>query len=293
MAKRNKPSGLPVDPAQALAEMETPQLKWKVLLQIAGAFAVLWVSAFIVVPWAGYWVVGLVGVLQAAAIGFGIYVWRLTRRQRAIVELMKGATDEGGRQRAIDALGAGAGKDAMKALAQAQLLSSTDPAAAQKVLEEIDLDKAPAVVQDDVRSQLALLYLRGGRVKEARTLADAIRLDRQPNAKAKALYAAVIAECFARTGSAEEARKLMETYDAADSSYAEVRVLLLRSRVFTFMALKKRGLAKGALDQLAAIEPNMLGGFLQKGVPPELVKLAKQALAESGLAPKMKVRHTP
>ena len=293
MAKRNKPSGLPMDPAEALSQMETPQLKWKVMLQIAGAFAILWICAFMVVPWAGYWVVGVVGLLQLAAIGFGIYIWRLTSRQRAIVELMKGATDPEGRQRAIEQLGAGASKDAMKALAQAQLLSNTDPAAAQKVLEEVDLEKAPAVVQDDVRSQLALMYLRNGRVKEARTLADSIRLDRQPNAKAKALYAAVIAECFARTGSADEARKLMETYDSADQSYAEVRLLLLRARVFTFMALKKRGLAKAAMDELAAIEPNVLGGFLQKGVSPELTKLARQVLAESGLGPKMKVRHTP
>jgi tetratricopeptide (TPR) repeat protein len=292
MAKRNKPSGLPVDPAEALAQIETPQIKWKVLLQIAGAFAILWLCAFMVVPWAGYWVVGLVGVLQLVAIGFGIYVWRLTSKQRVIVDLMKSATDPEGRARAIEQLGAGASKDAMKALAQAQLLSNTDPAAAQKVLEGVDLAKAPAVVQDDVRSQLALMYLRDGRVKEARTLADAIRLDRQPNAKAKALYAAVIAECFARTGSAEEARKLMETYDAADPAFAEVSVLLLRARVFTFMALKKRGLAKTALDQLAAIEPNMLGGFLQKGTAPELTKLTRQVLAESGLGPKMKVRHT-
>src|SRR5262245_47235958 len=98
MAKRNKPSGLPMDPAEALSPLETPQLKWKVLLQIAGAFAILWICAFMVVPWAGYWVVGVVGLLQLAAIGFGIYIWRLTSKQRAIVELMKGATDAEGRQ---------------------------------------------------------------------------------------------------------------------------------------------------------------------------------------------------
>jgi len=39
-----------------------------------------------------------------AAIGFGIYIWRLTSRSRAILDIMKGATDEGGRKRAIEAL---------------------------------------------------------------------------------------------------------------------------------------------------------------------------------------------
>jgi hypothetical protein len=293
MAKRKKTSSARPDPAEAIAAMETPQVKWKAMLQIGGAFAVLWVTAFIVVPWAGYWVVGIVAVLQAIALGFGVYIWRLTSKQRAIVDIMKGATDEEGRQRAIEQLGAGAGSDAMKALAQAQLLSNTDPQAALKVLEDVDLDKAPAVVQDDVRSQRALLYLANNRVKEARALADDMRLDRQPNAKAKALYAAVIAEAFARTGKGDEARKLMETYDADEGAYDEVRALLLRARVFTFLALKKRGLARTAMEQLAGVDPNMLAGFLQKGAPPEAGKLAKQVLAQVGMAPKMKVRRSP
>jgi hypothetical protein len=280
-------SRLPTDLGQALANQETPQFKWKAMLQIAAAAAVLWVTAFMMVPYIGYWGVGGVAVLTSVAIGFGIYVWRLTRRSRAIIDIMKTATDEGGRQRALDALSADS-KDAMKALARAQILAQSDPLEAQRVLEAIDIAKAPAVLQDDVRGQLAMMYLRNNRIREARDLAQQIRLDRRPDAKSKALYAAIMAEAYARTGSPEEARKLLETYSADESGMDEVRVMLLRAQVYTFTALKKRGLATRAMEGLVAIEPNLLGGFLVKGSQPEVAKLARQVLAESG--PGMKVK---
>jgi Tetratricopeptide repeat len=232
-------------------------------------------------------------VLTSVAIGFGIYVWRLTSRSRAILDIMKQATDEGGRQRALEALSGEGQKDAMKALARSQLLAQTDPLEAQKVLEAVDIKKAPTVLQDDLRAQLAMLYLRNGRTREARTLTDEIRLDRRPDAKSKGLYAAVMAEALARTGSGDEARKLLETYKPEESEHDEVRVMLLRSQVYTFVALKKRGLAKRAMDALCEVEPNLLGSFLLKGSQPEIAKLARQALAESGAAPKMKIKRMP
>jgi hypothetical protein len=280
---------LQTDLATALAEQETPTIKWKSILQIVAAIAVLWVTGFILVPFVGYWGVGVVGVLTLVAIGFGIYVWRLTSRSRAILDIMKSAVDEQGRQRAIEALGSD-DKDAMKALARAQLLGQTDPQEAQRVLEAIDVAKAPTVVQDDVRGQLAMLYLRNNRTREARALVDLMRLDRRPDPKSKALYAAVMAEALARTGSADEARKLLETYSADEAEQAEVRAMLLRAQVYTFVTLKKRGLAKRAMDGLVEIEPNLLGGFLLKGGPPEIAKLARQSLAESGVAPKIKYK---
>ena len=121
---------LQTDLAAALAEQETPAIKWKAILQIAGAIAVLWVTAFILVPFVSYWGVGIVAVLTLVALGFGVYVWRLTTRSRAIIDIMKSAVDEQGRQRAIEALGADS-KDAMKALARAQLLGQSDPQEAQ------------------------------------------------------------------------------------------------------------------------------------------------------------------
>jgi hypothetical protein len=281
---------LPTDLAEALSKQETPQIKWKVILQIAAGVAVLWVTAFMGVPFIGYWGVGVVAVLTSVVIGFGIYVWRMTARSRAILDIMKQATDEGGRERALAALSDSTGKDALKLIARAQLLSQTDPLEAQRTLEGIDLEKAPAILQDDVRAQLALLYLRNNRPRDARVLTDAIRLDRRPDAKSKGLYAAVMAESFARTGSPDEARKLLETYNADDDAYDEVRVMLLRAQVFTFIALKKLGLARRAMDGLVEIEPNLLGGFLIKGSPPDVGKLARQVLSEHGAGPKQKIK---
>jgi hypothetical protein len=280
---------LPTDLAEALARQETPQIKWKSIAQIAAVAAVLWITAFVVVPFVGYWAVYAVAVLTVVAAGFGLYVWRLTRRSRAILDIMKTATDEAGRKRALEALSDDS-SDAMKALARAQILAQTDPGEAQRALESVDIAKAPAVLQDDVRGQLAMLYLRNNRTREARALAEQIRLDRRPDPKSKALYAAIMAEAYARTGGSEEARKLLETYSADDAEHDEVRVMLLRAQVYTYVALKKRGLASRALQALAAIEPNLLGPFLLKGSPPEVQKLARQVFAEAGPGIKTKFK---
>lgn len=287
---KSKKQGQVVDPAKALAELETPKMKWSAMAQIAGGFAVLWLVGFMVTPYVGNWGLGIVGVLTLVATGFGIYVWRLTRRSKAVVDIMKGAASPEGRERALAELAEAGSGDALKALAHAQLLGQTDPNAALEVLEAIDIGKAPAMVQDDVRSQLAMLYLRNNRPKEARDVVDNMRLDKQPNAKSKALYAAVMAESFARTGSASEARKLLETYDANDPEFRDILPMLLRAQAFTYLAQKKRGLAKTAVDRMAQIDPNLLGAFLQKGTPPELMKLARQAASGVGLAPKMKLQ---
>ena len=292
MANPKKRAITPKDPAEALAQIETPQIKWKVIAQVGGAFAVLWVTAFMAKPYVGWVGVIIVGILTLAAAGFGFYLWRMTSRQRAILDIMKGATDAEGRQRAIEALGAGS-SDAMKAVAQAQLLAATDPNEAQKVLEGIDIKKAPMVVQDEVRAQLALLYLRNNRVKEARALADEMRLDRQPQPKAKAFYAAIMAESFSRTGKAEEAKKLLDTYSDADPAYAEVRPMLLRAQVFTYFQLKKRGLAQRAMLTLAEVEPGMLAAFMMKGTNPEIIAAARQTLSAAGFGPKVKIKRSP
>jgi hypothetical protein len=283
----------PKDPAEALAKIETPKIKWTVIAQIAAALAVLWVSAFMAVPWISYVGVAVVGAITIAAIGFGIYVWRLTSRQRSILEIMKSATDPEGRKKALEELGSGGDSDAMRAVARAQLLAASDPGEAQKVLEAIDIKKAPMVVQDEVRAQLSLMYLRNNRLREARALADEMRLDRQSQPKAKAFYAAVMAESFARTGAADEAKRLLDTYSETDPAYAEVRAMLLRAIVFTSFQLKKRGLAKKAMETLAELEPGMVAAFTLKGTPPEIIAMARQTLAQAGFAPKMKIKRSP
>jgi hypothetical protein len=284
---------VPKDPAEALAQIETPQIKWTLIAQIGGGLAVLWVTAFMAVPWVSYFGVGVVGLITLAAIGFGIYIWRLTARQRSILNIMKSATDDEGRKRALIELGQGGDSDAMKAVAKAQLLAASDPAEAQRVLEGIDVKKAPMVVQDEVRAQLSLLYLRSNKVREARALADDMRLDRQPQPKAKAFYAAIMAESFSRTGNAEEGKKLLDTYLADDPAFTEVRPMLLRAQVFCYFQLKKRGLAKKAMDTLADVEPGMVAAFMQKGTPPEIIALARQTLSQAGFGPKMKIKRSP
>jgi hypothetical protein len=282
-----------VDIAEAAAQVEMPGIKWKVVGAIAAGFVILWITALMMMPAVGYWGVGVMGVLTLAVLGLGLYVFRLTRKQREILDIMKAAQGEEGRRGAIERLAEGSDKDAMKALARAQLLAQEDPHKALEALEAIDIDKAPAVVQDEVRSQRAMMYLFMNRPKDARPLVDQIKIDRQSEAKIKAKYAAVVAETFARTGNPTEAKKLLEEYKADDPTWAaEVGPLLYRAQVYTYMATKNRGLAKKALDALIAVDPNMVAPFVQKNVKPEMQKLAIQALADAGLAPRpqMKMR---
>ncbi|MGB0679863.1 MAG: tetratricopeptide repeat protein, partial [Polyangiales bacterium] len=223
--------------------------------------------------------------------GFGLYLWRLTRKSSAIVDILKGAKDKEGRQQALAQLEAsGQAGDAMNALARAQLLAQEKPAEAIAVLEAVDLKKAPVLVQDDVRANLALLYLSTNRVRDARPLVDAMRLDRQPQAQAKALYAAVMAETMARTGRAAEAKKLLQTFGGDAESQGEARALLLRAQVYTYSATKNRGLARQALGQLAEISPMMLAPFAGRGMHPDIQGLARQLLTKSGVLPQAKPR---
>jgi hypothetical protein len=284
----------PRDPNKALSEVERPAIKWRTIGIIAAAFVVLWITSFMIQsytdsPW-GWVPVGLVAVATIAAIGFGIYVWRLTTKSRGIVDILAEATDEEGRKRALSKLEQADSKDALAALARAQLVARESPQQAMQILEGIDLKKAPSVVQDDVRANLAFLYLMNNRAKDARTLADGIRLDRQPNAKAKAMYAAVTSEAFARTGRPDEAKKLLETYNADDPEFGEVQAMLLRAQIFTYLATKNRGLAESAMRKLAKVDPNMLAPFLGKGARPELADLARKALKGAGVAPKQKMK---
>lgn len=285
----------PKDPSKAFENLERPTIKWRTIGLIVAAFVVLWITSLMIQSysggaWWGWVPVGIVGAVTLAAIGFGIYIWRLTTRSRGIVDILAEAKDEEGRKRALEKLEAADSKDALAALARAQLVARESPQEAMRILEGIDIKKAPAVVQDDVRANLAFMYLMNNRAKDARTLVDELRLDRQPNAKAKAMYAAVSAEAFARTGRPDEAKKLLETYDANDPEYGEMKPMLLRAQVYTFMASKNRGLAEQAMKKLAKVDPNMLAPFVQKGARPELHALAMKALKGAGVAPKQKVK---
>lgn len=281
------------DPQAALEGVQKPALNWKVIGQISLGFVILWVLAFMAEPLVGWWGVGVAGVLTAIALGFGVYVYRLTRKSNALLDIMKTATDKGSRQAAIEQLKAqagGEGKDALNALAQAQLAAQDDPNEAIRILEAIDFDKAPALVRDDIRANRALLYLMVGRVRDARPLVDEIAIDRQPQAKVKAMYAAVIGETWARTGKTQEAFDLLQNYAADAPDHAEFAPLLLRAQTYACFGVKKRGLATTAMTRLAEHDPMLLASFLQKGVSPELQQAAKRMLGAMGAMPKPQIR---
>ncbi len=290
MAKPKLQAQTRPDPAEAAAKIERPAIKWKIVAQIGGALVILWVTAAMTRAFIGIWGLVVMAVVTAVTIGFGGYVWWLTRKQQRIVDILKQATDPAGRKAAIEQLSAQGGGDAMNALARSQLVAQDDPVEAMRVLESIDLKKAPGGVQDEVRANLAFLYLMQNRPKDARTLVDDLRLDRQSNSKAKAMYAAVMAESFSRTGKADEAKKLLETYKDEDPEYGEVRTLLLRAQIFTFFATKNRGLARRAMEKLAEVDVNQLGPFMQKTTPLEMQKLAGEVVRGSGLVPKQKIK---
>lgn len=284
MAAPGKGKASRPDAAEALQKLERPGVKWKVVGQVAAGIVVLWVVALMTVPWVSWWGVGVMGVVTAAALGFAVYAWLLTRRSAAIVDILKTATDAEGRKKALAELESRGKDDAMNALARAQLVAQESPGEAMSILEGIDLKKAPAVVQDEVRANLVLMYLVQNRVRDAREIVDDIRLDRQPQAKSKAMYAAVVAEAWARTGKGEDAKNLLETYDVNDPEFVDVRAVLLRAQAYTFVATKNRGLARKAVEQLSRVDPNMVLALAQRAGNPELAKMAKQ------LAPKQRVK---
>lgn len=274
---------------KALADMEVPQVKWKAVMWVALALVLVWITAFMAVPVVNYWGVGVAALVTVVVLGFGIYLYRMIKKNQNLMGILKNASSPEGRKLALEQLQAQS-SDAMAALARAQLLAQDSPQEALKALEAIDIAKAPALVQDDVRANLALMYLSTGRVKEARRETDLIKYDKQPNPKAKAMYIAVCAESLARTGAGQEAKKIIQSINATDPSYAEVRILLHRAEVFAFTASNNKGLAKKAMHSLATIQPEAVGVFLQKGSSPELVQLAKETLTEFGAMPRMKMQ---
>ncbi|MEZ4251092.1 MAG: tetratricopeptide repeat protein [Polyangiales bacterium] len=245
----------------------------------------VWVIAGMLSTWIGIWGFVVAGVLTLVVLGFGLYVWRLMRKSSAIVDILKSAQGERAAKAAIAALSDKGSNDVMAAVAQAQLVAQEDPKEAVRILEGIDLKKAPKLLQNDVRAQLALMYLVQNRTQDARPLVDEIKLDGQSQPKQKALYAAVMAECWARTGKESEAVKVLEDYSPEDPEYGEVSAFLWRAQVFTWLKMKKKGRARTAMMRLAKIDPNQLGAFVQKGAHPELKNLAMEVLQREGLVP--------
>jgi hypothetical protein len=186
------------------------------------------------------------------------------------------------RRQALEQLTAGdkSGKDVLSQIARAQLQAQDDPDAALATLESIDLAKVPAAAADEVRTFRAQMYLYKNRTKDARDLADDIKLSNAGNAQSRAMMTAVVAETWARTGKADAALAILEDVKIDDPEAAQVRVPLLFARVFAHFNSGKKERARKDLELLMKVDMNLLGRFAMPGhgSPFELQKIAQEVL---------------
>lgn len=257
-----------------------PILNRNGLLTIGGIVAALWLTALV----SGSLVVGIiVAVLTLAILGGLIYVWRLAKKQKAVIDLLQSANaSPEARKLALAQLAAqgGGSKDVLNAIARAQLLAQDDPDQALAVLEGIDLAKVPAAAADEVRTFRAQMYLFKNRIKEARDLADAIKLSNAGNNQSRAMMTAVVAEAWARTGKPEAALELLNDVKFDDPELAQLRVPLLYARVFANFGSGKKERARKDLETLMKQDMNLIGRFAMPGqaVHFELQKMAQDVL---------------
>ena len=252
-------------------------MKKKNLIVIGVALAALWAAA---IASESIVFVSIVGALTLAAAGVMLWGWRQVRRHRKLADLLQGAADSPEKRRqALAALAADPkANELTNVVARAQLLASDEPAAALALLEPIDIKSVPAAMQDDVALLKSQLLLSFGRAKQARPLVDRINVDSPQRQEVRPLMAAIVAETWARTGSPADANALLDTVDPTEAADDNVRAQLVVARVFARFAAGKKGAARTALKQLAAIDPNLLGRVVapQFKVHPGLQRLARE-----------------
>lgn len=281
------------DPDAALGRVKG-QLKTAAKV-VAIALVVIWLLAL------GFWSgldsfvpLYVAGVLSVAvAVGVGL-VLRNLRRSEAYGALLAGGDELSPEERKarIEKLSADADKgDANAIMAKAQLEMQDAPREALATLEKVNLDKAQKFVAAQVRTMRAMLHLNLGEVKDARVLADAVVLDSAPDPKTRANLAAVVSEAWARSGNPIEASELLDKYDPDDKELAEIRMQLLRARVFTAAHRSDLPGMKRHLKSLMAISPQLAAMFVgQKRIHPLLEAEAKKALEKSGMLPRQRVQ---
>jgi hypothetical protein len=181
--------------------------------------------------------------------------------------------------------------EAAAIIAKAQLQMQEAPKDALTTLEKVNLEKAQKPVAMQVRAMRAMIHLNLGEVDAARKLADAVDLKNSPDLKLRANLAGVVAEAWARSGNPIEANELLDKYDINDKEFEEVKVQLIRARVFsTVHANDLKGMRR-ALKQLSEISPQLMALFVgQKRIHPLLQQEAKKKLEKSGLMPKQRIQ---
>jgi hypothetical protein len=264
----------------------------KIYVRVALVLAVVWAIAGIVTRWT---VIPLyvAGALTVAAVGAGIWLRGYVRKSRALGALLKSAGEtEEGRQEALRKLGTDFKKgDVQAAIARSQLEMQDDPRKALATLESIDLAKQLSPVADQVRCTRATIHLQLGELQEARVLVDKLELGKQQEPKTRAMFAAVAAETWGRTGESKKAVELLELYNPEDPEYGEMRIQMWRSRAFAYAGSGDMKGAVRALKKLSEVNPQLLGMFVAaKKVHPLLQQEAKQLLMRSGAVQRRMVR---
>lgn len=233
------------------------------------------------------------GVVTLVAIGIVGWAYYYMRKSRAVANILQSAdmSSAEGRKEAMGQLESKADKGDTAALfAKAQLLMHEDPRKAIEVLEQINLDKVMAPIADEARGQRAMIHLLLGEVDRARTLVDAIDLSRHDQTKSRAALAAVVAEAWARSGQGKRANDTLDLFDPENDELEEIKPQLYRSRAFAAAARNDIKRMRHALRRLRTINPQLLGGFVQKKVHPLLEREARQMLMQTGAVPKKMVR---
>jgi tetratricopeptide (TPR) repeat protein len=278
-------------PSSAATDKGPVDLK-KVFVRVGGVIAVIWVIAIGLAHWNIVPVV-VAAVLTTAAGGAAVWVVGYVRKSRELGALLRsGGENEEGRQEALKKLGSDFKKgDVQVAIARAQLEMQEDPRKALETLESIDLGKQMAPVADQVRCTRATIHLQLGELTEARALVDKMELGKQQETKTRAMFAAVAAETWGRTGQGKKAIELLEVYNPEDPELSEMRVQMWRARAFAHAAMGDMKGAGRALRKLAEMNPQLLGMFVAaKKVHPMLQQEAKQLLMRSGAVPRKMVR---
>lgn len=181
--------------------------------------------------------------------------------------------------------------DSAAIIARAQLEMHDAPKKALVTLERVDLQKANKIIANQIRGMRIMIHLNLGELAASRKLADDVDLAKTPDLKARANLAGVVAEAWARSGNPIEGNELLDKYDPDHKDFQDVKVQLLRARVFASVHQNKLDAMKRALKQMTEISPQLLALFVgQKRIHPLLAQEAKKRLEKSGIMPRQKVQ---
>jgi hypothetical protein len=273
--------------------MEKPPVDLrKAFVRVGAVVAVLWLIAIATAHWSIIPVI-VAGVLTVVAAGAAVWVVRYVNKSRELGALLRSAGEtEEGRKDALKRLESDFKKgDVQAAIARAQLEMQEDPRKALATLESIDLTRQMAPVADQVRCTRATIHLQLGELPEARALVDKMELGKQQDVKTRAMFAAVAAETWGRTGQGKKASELLDVFNPEDPELSEMRIQMWRARAFAYAGVGDMKGAGRALKKLAEMSPQLLGMFVgAKKVHPMLQQEARQLLMRSGAVPRKMVR---